>query len=161
MTTRTPPAQQPKEHCDHEHPCRQYNDNFHQQRGEACICKKCIDDTRSRPSPAPALSDDYDCDTCFLQDPCFSQFDKMPACSRAAFIIAKRNAASRAREDILDLIDGRIEGLRILFQTPKDERTTTDADLLYAINEIKIIRDCVDVETLRTSAKPREQEGGR
>jgi hypothetical protein len=43
----------------------------------------------------------------------------------------------------LELIDGRIEGLRILFNTPEDKKTMTDKELLYAIEELKIIRACL------------------
>jgi len=43
----------------------------------------------------------------------------------------------------LELIDGRIEGLRILFNTPNDEKTMTDAELMYAIGELEIIRNCL------------------
>ena len=48
-------------------------------------------------------------------------------------------------KETISLIDGRIEGLRILFQFHKTERTTNDAELLYAIEELKIIRDCIKV----------------
>jgi hypothetical protein len=53
-------AQQP-EHCEHEHPCKQYNENYYQDQGLSCICKKCQHDTRSRPhTPAPKSG----CDGC-------------------------------------------------------------------------------------------------
>jgi hypothetical protein len=50
------------------------------------------------------------------------------------------------RPDVMDLIDGRLEGLKILLATPDDKKTMSNAELNYAIDEVQIIRDCLDVE---------------
>jgi hypothetical protein len=51
----------------------------------------------------------------------------------------------KRRPDALDLIKGRIEGLKILLATPNDKKTMSNAELEYAIEEIQIIRDCLEV----------------
>jgi hypothetical protein len=52
---------------------------------------------------------------------------------------------SKRRPDVLDFIDGRIEGLKILLATLDNKKTMSNAELQYAIDEIQIIRDCLDV----------------
>jgi hypothetical protein len=50
------------------------------------------------------------------------------------------------RPDAMDLIDGRLEGLKILLATPEDKKTMSNTELQYAIDEIQIIRDCLEVD---------------
>ena len=45
----------------------------------------------------------------------------------------------------LELVEGRLEGLKILLSIPANEKTMTDAELQYAINEIQIILDCMGI----------------
>jgi hypothetical protein len=45
----------------------------------------------------------------------------------------------------LELVEGRLEGLKILLNTPVNKKTMTDAELKYAIYEIEIIRDCMKI----------------
>lgn len=52
----------------------------------------------------------------------------------------------------LELVEGRLEGLKILLDTPANEKTMTDAELKFAIQEVETIRDCMKI----TEAQPRE-----
>jgi len=45
--------------------------------------------------------------------------------------------------ELIDFIDGRLAGLRILLYTPSHEKTMTNRELEYAIQEIEIIRKCI------------------
>jgi len=53
--------------------------------------------------------------------------------------------AVQHRPDVMDLFEGRLEGLKDLLETPEDGKTMSNAELQYAIDEIRIIRDCLDV----------------
>jgi len=52
----------------------------------------------------------------------------------------------KRRPDALDFIEGRLEGLKILLATPEDKKTMSNTELQYAIDEIQIIRDCLEVD---------------
>jgi hypothetical protein len=54
--------------------------------------------------------------------------------------------AIQHRTDVFDLIDGRLEGLKDLLATPENGKTMSNAELKYSIDEIQIIRDCLEVE---------------
>ena len=45
----------------------------------------------------------------------------------------------------LELVEGRLEGLKILLNIPANERTMTDAELRFAIREVETIRDCMKI----------------
>jgi hypothetical protein len=48
-------------------------------------------------------------------------------------------------EEDIDLVEGRLEGLQILLETPENEKMMTNAELKYAIAEVKIILSCLKI----------------
>jgi hypothetical protein len=47
-------------------------------------------------------------------------------------------------KEIIDLVDGRYEGMKRFYETPPDQRTGTDREAKLMFEEVKIIKDCVD-----------------
>jgi len=47
--------------------------------------------------------------------------------------------------EIVDLIDGRYEGMKLLFETPENERINTTYECKLMLTQIEIIRNCVNL----------------
>ena len=45
----------------------------------------------------------------------------------------------------IELVAGRLEGLKLLLDTPENEKTMTNKELLYAISEVEIILECLKI----------------
>jgi hypothetical protein len=56
--------------------------------------------------------------------------------------IVKKN--KKIINEIVDLIDGRYEGMKLILETPENERVNTTRECELMLQEIKIIKDCVD-----------------
>jgi hypothetical protein len=54
--------------------------------------------------------------------------------------------AVKCRTDAMDLFEGRLEGLKDLLETPEVGKTMSNEELEYAITEVQIIRDCLEVD---------------